>query len=260
MASSAHVLPIELPNAVDTMGANDDDLRQREAQVAATERRLSETLTNLSGYANRVSEDLDALRNRASELIASGKSSPTLESLLHRLRDSGVSGPATEGVWQRSFQARLEALRSREQAIDELTRTAKDFRAAIDGLEGASDLSLAERRAGSTDLDATIAAWTRGRDARQVAEALQASGVPAAASLNATISVGQTNVKSNGQKNRITFFPRYADSVTSLKALLTTAVAVKSGANSPTRALISPSFSVLIGNPRASSVRQACPR
>lgn len=59
--------------------------------------------------------------------------------------------------------------------------------AAVDGLEGASDLSYEERRGRSADLDVTISAWTRGRDAREAAAALQAAGVPTAASLNATM-------------------------------------------------------------------------
>jgi crotonobetainyl-CoA:carnitine CoA-transferase CaiB-like acyl-CoA transferase len=59
--------------------------------------------------------------------------------------------------------------------------------AAIDGLESASDLPLAERRERSADLDATISAWTGRRDARETAETLQAAGVPAAASLDGTM-------------------------------------------------------------------------
>ncbi len=57
----------------------------------------------------------------------------------------------------------------------------------IEGLEGASDLSLQERRDRSSDLDATIAAWTGPRDARETAAQLQAAGVPAAASMDGTM-------------------------------------------------------------------------
>lgn len=57
----------------------------------------------------------------------------------------------------------------------------------IEGLEGASDLSLEERRGRSADLDAAIAAWTGARDARETAAQLQAAGVPAAASMDGTM-------------------------------------------------------------------------
>ncbi|MDA1146285.1 MAG: CoA transferase, partial [Chloroflexi bacterium] len=44
---------------------------------------------------------------------------------------------------------------------------------ATDGLEGASALSLAERRGRASDLDVAIAEWTRGRDAPAAAAELQ---------------------------------------------------------------------------------------
>ena len=58
---------------------------------------------------------------------------------------------------------------------------------AIDGLAGEASLDLDGRRARRADLDAAIAAWTRDQDAREAAAALQAAGVPAAASMDATM-------------------------------------------------------------------------
>ena len=57
----------------------------------------------------------------------------------------------------------------------------------IDRLGDASGLTLEARRERSADLDAAIADWTRGREARAAAERIQTAGVPAAASMNATM-------------------------------------------------------------------------
>ena len=57
----------------------------------------------------------------------------------------------------------------------------------IEALAGASDLSLDQRRERSADLETSISNWTRGRDAREAAALLQAAGVPAAASMDATM-------------------------------------------------------------------------
>jgi len=59
--------------------------------------------------------------------------------------------------------------------------------ALLDGLGGAADLSVEERRERAAELDAVITAWTRQRDAREVAERLQAAGVPATASMDGTM-------------------------------------------------------------------------
>ena len=59
--------------------------------------------------------------------------------------------------------------------------------AVITALGDASGLPLEERREQAAQLDAAIADWTRGLDAREAAARLQAAGVPAAASMNATM-------------------------------------------------------------------------
>ena len=58
---------------------------------------------------------------------------------------------------------------------------------AVDSLRDAAGLPLEERRARSATLDSAIAGWTRSREAREAAAILQAAGVPATASLNATM-------------------------------------------------------------------------
>jgi crotonobetainyl-CoA:carnitine CoA-transferase CaiB-like acyl-CoA transferase len=59
--------------------------------------------------------------------------------------------------------------------------------AVISALGDASRLSIEERREQTAQLDAAIADWTRSREAREAAALLQAAGVPAAASMNATM-------------------------------------------------------------------------
>lgn len=59
--------------------------------------------------------------------------------------------------------------------------------AVITALGDASRLSIEKRREQAAQLDAVIADWTRSREAREAAALLQAAGVPAAASMNATM-------------------------------------------------------------------------
>ena len=70
--------------------------------------------------------------------------------------------------------------------------------ATVAGLEGASGLSLEERQARSADLDTAIAAWTRSRDARESAALLQAAGVPASASMDATMLLEDEHLWARG--------------------------------------------------------------
>ena len=68
----------------------------------------------------------------------------------------------------------------------------------VDGLGAASGLSLGERRARSVDLDAAIGAWARSRDARESAVLLQAAGVPASASMDATMLLEDEHLWARG--------------------------------------------------------------
>ncbi len=61
------------------------------------------------------------------------------------------------------------------------------FCSIVDELRDISNISVTQRREQSNRINDTISEWTRHRNARVTAEELQAMGVPAAASMNATM-------------------------------------------------------------------------